>query len=237
MSSLLLKFWALLSAAIRHVGGRAQHAVATRLASPTRTPETDEADFDPQRLSRARLLCELLAPAPCISMTKISQACDASPRQTLPVALEAAVTRRLQAARELLCRQILNDLRGRPMMDSPMRLAEWLGLHCATLDYEVFLVIYLDAQHRLITIEQLFRGTLTQTSVYPREVVKAALKHNAAAVALAHNHPSGVPNPSRADQSLTETLKSALSLVDIRVIDHFIVAGAQHYSFAEHGLI
>ena len=101
----------------------------------------------------------------------------------------------------------------------------------------MFLVLYLDAQHRLIEAEELFRGTLTQTSVYPREVVKGALARNAAALAVAHNHPSGEAEPSRADEMLTQTLKSALSLVDVRVIDHFVVAGDRVISFAERGLI
>lgn len=240
MSSLHLNFWTMLNASIRHLGRTAQRAVVTRLASPARSAsEADDADFDPRRLNRASLLLELLAPVPLIGMNEISQVCDASlsPSQTLPAALQAAVTRRLQAARELLCRDMLDDLRGRPVMDSPKLLAEWLHLHCASLDHEVFLVIYLDAQHRLITIEQLFRGTLTQTSVYPREVVKSALARRAAAVAFAHNHPSGSTEPSMADQRLTQQLKTSLALVDVRVIDHFIVADDQHYSFAEHGLI
>jgi len=101
----------------------------------------------------------------------------------------------------------------------------------------VFLALYLDAQHRLIEAEELFRGTLTQTSVYPRELVKGALARNASALAIAHNHPSGEAEPSRADELLTQTLKSALSLVDVRVIDHFVVAGDRVVSFAERGLV
>ena len=97
--------------------------------------------------------------------------------------------------------------------------------------------MFLDAQHRLISTNELFRGTLTQTSVYPREVVKAALRANAAAVIFSHNHPSGVAEPSQSDKLLTEALKSALSLVDVRVLDHFIVAGTSIISFAERGLL
>jgi len=97
--------------------------------------------------------------------------------------------------------------------------------------------LYLDAQNRLLTAEELFRGTLTQTSVYPREVVKHALKHNAAALILAHNHPSGVAEPSRADELLTASLKQSLALVDVRVLDHLIVAGNATVSFAERGLV
>ena len=97
------------------------------------------------------------------------------------------------------------------------------------------MALFLDAQNRVITIEELFRGTLTQTSVYPREVVKRALHHNAGAVILAHNHPSGVAEPSHADETLTQALRQALALVDIRVLDHFIVAGSSVLSFAERG--
>jgi len=118
------------------------------------------------------------------------------------------------------------------------RCAIFLRLHLAGLDHEVFFALWLDAQNRLIAAEELFRGTLTQTSVYPREVVKRALAHNAAAVVLAHNHPSGVAEPSAADGLLTRELKQALALVDVRVLDHFIVTGqAQPLSFAERGLL
>jgi len=105
------------------------------------------------------------------------------------------------------------------------------------LPHEVFVCLQLDAQHRVIAIEELFRGTLTQTSVYPREVVKAALRVNAATVIFAHNHPSGVAEPSHADEILTRSLKSALALVDVQVLDHFIVAGTRIMSFAERGLL
>jgi DNA repair protein RadC len=101
----------------------------------------------------------------------------------------------------------------------------------------VFVALFLDSQNRLLGSEELFRGTLTQTSVYPREVVKTALRYNAAAVILAHNHPSGVAEPSRADELLTQTLKQALALVEIRTLDHFIVAGTRTVSFAERGLL
>ena len=98
-------------------------------------------------------------------------------------------------------------------------------------------MILLDAQHRVLSVDELFRGTLTQTSVYPREVVKVALRANAAAVIFAHNHPSGVAQPSQADELLTRTLKDALALVDVKVLDHFIVAGTSILSFAERGLL
>lgn len=151
--------------------------------------------------------------------------------------METLLAYRLNIARELLLRDLHSQMRNKPMMDKPHALCEWLRLHCANLQHEVFLIVYLDARLHLITIDEMFRGTLTQTSVYPREVVKGALARNAACVAFAHNHPSGHPEPSGADTLLTQSLKSALSLVDVRVIDHFVVAGDQVRSFAELGLI
>ena len=114
---------------------------------------------------------------------------------------------------------------------------DFLRLRLQGLPHEIFMALFLDAQNRVIVSEELFRGTLTQTSVYPREGVKRALHHNAAAVILAHNHPSGVSEPSNADQVLTQALKNALVLVDVRVLDHFIVAGSGFLSFAERGLL
>lgn len=143
----------------------------------------------------------------------------------------------LDLAKELLMRDLRRDWQNRPMMDSPAAFRDWLRLRFAHLEHEVFLVIFLDVKHRILDAEVMFRGTLSQTSVYPREVVKAAMERNAAAVAMAHNHPSGDPEPSHADKSLTITLKNALALVDVRCIDHFIVAGDRLLSFAEQGLI
>ena len=120
---------------------------------------------------------------------------------------------------------------------SPNAVKQYLTLQLAQLQHEVFTVLFLDVQNRLIATEQMFRGTLTQTSVYPREVVKAAIAHNAAAVILAHNHPSGSVQPSRADEALTQTLKAALALVDVRVLDHVIVGGCETLSMAEKGLL
>lgn len=119
---------------------------------------------------------------------------------------------------------------------SPGAVRDYLRLLLHDRQYEVFVVILLDAQNHVLATEELFRGTLTQTSVYPREIVKLALQHNAAAVIFAHNHPSGVAEPSQADQLLTANLKSALALVDIRVLDHIVVTGAVALSFAERGL-
>lgn len=121
--------------------------------------------------------------------------------------------------------------------NSPSEVRKYLSLKLAREESEQFVVMFLDSQHRLIEAETMFYGTLTQTSVYPREVVKRALYHNAASVLLAHNHPSGVAAPSMADRILTDVLKQSLSLVDIRILDHFIVAGNEVLSFAEYGLL
>ena len=123
----------------------------------------------------------------------------------------------------------------RPVMNAPRQVQDYLRLKLTEREHEVFHVLYLDAQHHLIADEELFRGTLTQTSVYPREVVKQALHHNAAALVFAHNHPSGICEPSRADELLTQALKAALDLVDIKVLDHIVIAGLGAWSFAEKG--
>jgi len=143
----------------------------------------------------------------------------------------------LKAALELARRALREEISTRDALTSPRAVRDYLRLALGGREQEVFVVLLLDAQHRVIATEELFRGTLTQTSVYPREVVKCALKHNAAAVIFAHNHPSGVAEPSHADEILTRSLKSALALVDIQVLDHFIVAGTRTMSFAERGLI
>jgi DNA repair protein RadC len=122
-------------------------------------------------------------------------------------------------------------------MSSPQAVKDYLRVQIGSLEHEVFTVIFLDAQHRLIALKEMFRGTVTQTSVYPREVVKESLALNAAAVILAHNHPSGAADPSRADEFLTQTLKTALALVDVRVLDHLVVGGDDVRSFAELGLL
>lgn len=188
-------------------------------------------------LSRADLVRELLAPAVYASSALPLHVSDAVAPVAMNDMADSVLAHRLGVARELLLRDLREKMRNSPVMSSPQILRDWLRMHCASLQHEVFLVLYLDAHHRLIEAEELFRGTLTQTSVYPREVVKGALTRNAAALAIAHNHPSGEAEPSRADELLTQTLKSALSLVDVRVIDHFIVAGDQVVSFAERGLI
>ena len=138
---------------------------------------------------------------------------------------------------ELARRATAQQLQERAVFDSPDTVKHYLQLHLASKGHEVFAVLFLDGQHRLIALEELFRGTLTQTSVYPREVVLRALHLQAAAVVLAHNHPSGSVQPSRADEALTHTLKAALALVDVRVLDHIIVAPGAALSMAEKGLI
>ena len=144
----------------------------------------------------------------------------------------------LQAVLEMSRRALAEEMKRSNAFSRPAAVRDYLRLHLAGLAHEVFLALWLDAQNCLIAAEELFHGTLTQTSVYPREVVKKALWHNAAAVVLAHNHPSGVAEPSNADQLLTRELKQALALVDVRVLDHFIVAGQnQPLSFAERGLL
>lgn len=122
-------------------------------------------------------------------------------------------------------------------LSSPTDTKNYLTLRLAGMEHEVFFVLWLDARNRVIEFEEMFRGTLTQTSVYPREVVKAALRLNAAGVVFAHNHPSGVAEPSRADELLTSSLKTTLDLIEVKVLDHIIVAGMNTVSFAERGLI
>ncbi len=140
-------------------------------------------------------------------------------------------------AKELVRRWLDEELHRICVLTSPGSVRDYLRLFFAGQEHESFVVLFLDAQNRLIEAKELFRGTLTQTSVYPREIVKEALRQNAAAVILSHNHPSGVAEPSRADEVLTANLKQALSLVDVKVLDHFIVAGATTLSFAERGLL
>jgi len=143
----------------------------------------------------------------------------------------------LQAVVEMARRALAEQIEERDAMSSPQAVRDYLRLSLGTRPHEVFVAMFLDAQNRLLGCEELFRGTLTQTSVYPREVVKTALRYNAAGVIFAHNHPSGVAEPSRADELLTQTLKQALSLVEIKTLDHFIVAGSRTLSFAERGLL
>jgi len=151
--------------------------------------------------------------------------------------LGPAKTAQFAAAFEILRRSLDEKLKERSALTSPGAVRDYLRFALGRREHEVFVCIWLDAQHKVISYEELFEGTLTQTSVYPREVVKTALARNAAAVILAHNHPSGVAQPSQADELLTRNLKEALALVEVKVLDHFIVAGNQAISFAERGLL
>jgi len=143
----------------------------------------------------------------------------------------------LVAVLELSRRGLAEQLRQRQAFHAPEAVKAYVQLHLAHKNHEVFAVLFLDSQNRLQAMEELFRGTLSQTSVYPREVVLRALHHRAAAVVLSHNHPSGSVQPSRADETLTQTLKAALALIDVRVLDHVIVGQGQALSMAEQGLI
>ncbi len=143
----------------------------------------------------------------------------------------------LQAIFEMSRRALNEQLQQRDVFKSPQQVRDYLVLKLGSLAREVFLVLFLDTQNHLLATEEMFAGTLTQTSVYPREVVKRALHHNAASVIFAHNHPSGIAQQSQADELLTKQLKQALALVDVRVLDHFIVAGNNTLSFLERGLL
>jgi DNA repair protein RadC len=141
----------------------------------------------------------------------------------------------LQAVKELARRAIGEQLQAGCTLSSPEAVKQYLRMSLGSRDHELFVVLFLDVKNRLIASEEMFRGTLTHTSVYPREVVKAALARNAAGVMLAHNHPSGTSDPSESDLRLTQALVQALALIDVRVLDHFVVAGPHVHSFAEHG--
>ena len=143
----------------------------------------------------------------------------------------------LQAATELTRRALAEEMKSGINLSSPTSVRDFLRLSIQSRQVEVFVGLFLDAQNRVIAVEELFSGTLTQTSVFPREVVRRALHHNAAGVIFAHNHPSGVAEPSHADETLTQTLKEALALIDVRVLDHFVVGRGATLSFAERGLI
>jgi DNA repair protein RadC len=143
----------------------------------------------------------------------------------------------VSAVLEIARRALKQELQAAPVFSSPQAVKDYLSLHLAPLAHEVFAVLFLDSQHRLLALEEMFRGTLSQTSVYPREVVRRAMALNAGAVILAHNHPSGVAEPSRADEMLTRALQNALQLVDVRVLDHLVVAKGTVTSFAERGLL
>ena len=148
-------------------------------------------------------------------------------------AKRAEVAAVLEIARRVLAQQLSEQ----PLFDAPQRVKDYVALHLRPLGHEAFAVLFLDTRHRLLTLEVMFRGTLAHTSVHPREIVKRALALNAAAVVLAHNHPSGVAEPSRADELLTQGVRAALQLVDVRVLDHLVVGSGAVLSFAERGLL
>jgi DNA repair protein RadC len=152
-------------------------------------------------------------------------------------ALPGKAKARLRASRELVRRWMLEDLRSQPVLTSPNAVREYLAVHYAGKEREVFGCLFLDSRHRLIAVEEMFLGTVDGASVHPREIVKRALKLNATAVILAHNHPSGVAEPSQADELITVRLRDALALVEIRVLDHLIVGGTRVVSLAERGLV
>lgn len=162
--------------------------------------------------------------------------CDPGRLQEVP-GLGPAKAAQLVAVTSIVQRALGERMRSRDNLCSPAAVRDYLRLSLGGREREVFVVLYLDAQNRVIAFEELFAGTLTQTSVFPREVVRHALLHNAAAAIFAHNHPSGVAEPSRADELLTQTLRQALALVDVKVLDHFIVGGDSALSFAERGLL
>ena len=143
----------------------------------------------------------------------------------------------IAAVIEMARRALAQPLQDAPVFDAPQRVKDYVALHLGARTQEVFAVLFLDGQHRLLTLQEMFFGTLTQTSVYPREIVKRALQLNAGAVILAHNHPSGVAEPSHADEFLTRSIRSALQLVDVRVLDHLVVGQGAVMSFAERGLL
>lgn len=169
----------------------------------------------------------------------LTRLCNASAAEFTAVpGMGVAKFAQLQAVLELARRALSEELSRACVFDRPETVRDWLRLRLAPLGHEVFMVLLLDAQHRLIEAVELFRGTINQTSVYPREVIKLCLDRSAAAVILAHNHPSGAREPSSADIALTATLKQGLALIDVTVLDHFIVAGnSRPTSLAEGGLV
>ena len=186
---------------------------------------------------RGRGVCELAEDvlAACGGFAGLLQARPATLAQIK--GLGPAKRAELSAVMEMARRALAQQMAQRPVFDAPQRVKDFVALQLGGQEHEVFAVLFLDAQHRLLKLQVMFTGTLSQTSVYPREVVKRALELNAGAVILAHNHPSGLAEPSRADEYLTQSLKSALALVDVRVLDHLVVGQGSVVSFAERGLL
>jgi len=192
-----------------------------------------------QSKSDAELLALMIGPKSAQQMLEKSSGSLAALLNDSVVAYQPKprVLARLQAAKELVRRSLHEVLRQRDCLSSPAAVRDFLRVTLEGREYETFLVVFLDAQNRVLASEEMFRGTLTQTSVFPREIVKRALALNAAALIFAHNHPSGVAEPSRADEALTQTLKHTLALVDVKVLDHFVVGSGAAMSFAERGLL
>lgn len=190
----------------------------------------------------AELVAELIGAPPSRGLRRLLREAGGlagliCPTQAAPSGRPARVRRRVALAVELVRRGMAQSLPATPVLDSPDAVREFLRLALGLLPYEVFGVIFLDAQHRLLLFDEMFRGTVSQTSVYPREVVRRALELNASAVVFAHNHPSGSAEPSAADRSLTTALRDALALVDVRTLDHLVVTRRRVFSFAEAGLL
>lgn len=191
--------------------------------------------MNPERMPLEALRAELLRePA---AQARICSDAGGLPYASDQGEVRSLLEHRLCIAREILLRAAYEDVVGRSAMDSPKAAREYFRLHFATLPYEVFLIAYLDSQRRVIAIEEAFRGTVTQTSVYPREIVRRSLHHNATAIIASHQHPSGAAEASRADEVLTVALRQALGLVDVKLLDHLVFAAGEFLSFAERGLI
>jgi DNA repair protein RadC len=188
-------------------------------------------------MSRTELVQELTDTMPAAMVSDDLRVYAAACESPCETPCDPMVCRKLAIAKEVLLRDLAERMKSCPAFTSPQLVRDWLRLYCANLQHEVFLVLHLDAQNRIQAVEEMFRGSLTQTSVYPREVVKSALRRNDAAVIFAHNHPSGIAEPSRADEALTQSLKHALALVDVKVLDHFVVGAGQIVSFAERSLL
>ena len=207
----------------------------------TGSPRARLARLGAASLSNAELLAVVLARAPS-GGSALAHAAELLATAGSITALfgeranaAAGPVARLHAARELVLRSMHEELAGRSALTSPGQVRAYLGLLLRDLPAEAFVGVFVDSQHRVIVALELFRGTLNQTAVYPREVARHALRLNAAAVILAHNHPSGVAEPSTADRLLTDALRSALAQIDVGVLDHLIVAGNRCISFAERG--
>jgi len=213
-------------------GDEHESSSKTHLGLPASKPRSKPVFIDMTEVDEGRgFILFVNKPPRSASHALAAPAIDESTSVTDPPNADADVIEQALTVLESRMRTV------RPLLSNPQAVRDYLRLRIADLEHEVFLVLFLDSQHRLVAADEMFRGTLSQTSVYPREVVKAALKHNAAAVCFAHNHPSGVAEPSRADELLTQSLKQALALVDCKVLDHFVVGGDKTISFSERGLL